>query len=134
VQVLDDLFHPFTAVAEVEPDLRGLLDGGLGGKTAQRGVGLECLVLGRAKVPDLHHDLMPRARNAPDRWLPPIQLGLWTEASSVSRPMRIGADCTYRPRVDSVLTTKEREYLATHQRGHLATIGPDGSPDVVPVG
>jgi pyridoxamine 5'-phosphate oxidase family protein len=32
------------------------------------------------------------------------------------------------------LTEKEREYLATHRLGRLATIGPDGRPDVVPVG
>jgi pyridoxamine 5'-phosphate oxidase family protein len=36
--------------------------------------------------------------------------------------------------MDSVLTGDEREYLATRQRGHLATTGPDGGPDVVPVG
>jgi pyridoxamine 5'-phosphate oxidase family protein len=36
--------------------------------------------------------------------------------------------------MDSMLTNREHEYLAVHQRGHLATIGPDGGPDVVPVG
>lgn len=33
-----------------------------------------------------------------------------------------------------MLTDVERDYLITHQRGQLATIGPDGGPDVVPVG
>jgi pyridoxamine 5'-phosphate oxidase family protein len=36
--------------------------------------------------------------------------------------------------MDSMLTEKERDYLAAHQLGRLATIGPDGGPDVVPVG
>jgi pyridoxamine 5'-phosphate oxidase family protein len=31
------------------------------------------------------------------------------------------------------LTAKESAYLAAHQLGRLATIGPDGSPHVVPV-
>ncbi|HEY7487206.1 MAG TPA: PPOX class F420-dependent oxidoreductase [Streptosporangiaceae bacterium] len=35
--------------------------------------------------------------------------------------------------MDSMLTGRERGYLATHRRGCLATIGPDGGPDVVPV-
>jgi pyridoxamine 5'-phosphate oxidase family protein len=35
--------------------------------------------------------------------------------------------------MDTVLTTTEREYLASCRRGCLATIGPDGGPDVVPV-
>jgi pyridoxamine 5'-phosphate oxidase family protein len=35
--------------------------------------------------------------------------------------------------MDTVLTTAEREYLASCRRGCLATIGPDGGPDVVPV-
>ena len=35
--------------------------------------------------------------------------------------------------MDTVLTTAEREYLATCRRGCLATIGSDGGPDVVPV-
>jgi pyridoxamine 5'-phosphate oxidase family protein len=35
--------------------------------------------------------------------------------------------------MDTVLTAEEREYLAACKRGHLATIGPDGGPDVVPV-
>ncbi|MEU6746410.1 PPOX class F420-dependent oxidoreductase [Spirillospora sp. NPDC046719] len=30
-------------------------------------------------------------------------------------------------------TKSEREYLAKHRRGHLATIGPDGAPQVKPV-
>jgi pyridoxamine 5'-phosphate oxidase family protein len=32
------------------------------------------------------------------------------------------------------LTDREREYLATQLTGRLATIGPDGTPQVVPVG
>jgi pyridoxamine 5'-phosphate oxidase family protein len=36
--------------------------------------------------------------------------------------------------VDSIFTEKERDYLAAHQLGRLATIGPDDGPDVVPVG
>jgi len=33
-----------------------------------------------------------------------------------------------------MFTEKEREYLATHELGRLATIGSDDGPDVVPVG
>ena len=36
--------------------------------------------------------------------------------------------------MDLVLSAAELAYLAAGQRGHLATIGPDGTPDVVPVG
>ena len=36
--------------------------------------------------------------------------------------------------MDSMFTEKEREYLAAHQLGRLATIGPDDGPHVVPVG
>jgi pyridoxamine 5'-phosphate oxidase family protein len=43
-------------------------------------------------------------------------------------------DREYPRRVDSTFTEKEREYLAAHQLGRLATIGPDDGPDVVPVG
>lgn len=32
------------------------------------------------------------------------------------------------------LTDKERDYLLGHHLGRLATLGPDGGPDVVPVG
>ena len=32
------------------------------------------------------------------------------------------------------LTDRERGYLVDHRLGRLATIGPDGGPDVVPVG
>jgi pyridoxamine 5'-phosphate oxidase family protein len=35
--------------------------------------------------------------------------------------------------MNTVLTAAEREYLAACHRGCLATIGPDGGPDVVPV-
>jgi pyridoxamine 5'-phosphate oxidase family protein len=36
--------------------------------------------------------------------------------------------------MDTMLTEKERDYLSSHRLGRLATIGPDGGPDVVPVG
>jgi pyridoxamine 5'-phosphate oxidase family protein len=35
--------------------------------------------------------------------------------------------------MDSTLTSRERDYLAGHRLGRLATVGPDGGPDVVPV-
>ena len=41
---------------------------------------------------------------------------------------------TYPHHMDSVFTEKERQYLAAHQLGRLATIGSDAGPDVVPVG
>jgi pyridoxamine 5'-phosphate oxidase family protein len=47
--------------------------------------------------------------------------------------MRRDAGGTYRPRMDTVLTAREHAYLAACRRGCLATIGPDGGPDVVPV-
>jgi pyridoxamine 5'-phosphate oxidase family protein len=47
--------------------------------------------------------------------------------------MRTCLGRTYGRRMNSTLTEKEREYLATHRLGRLATIGPDGGPDVVPV-
>jgi pyridoxamine 5'-phosphate oxidase family protein len=36
--------------------------------------------------------------------------------------------------MDSIFSEEERDYLAAHQLGRLATIGPDDGPDVVPVG
>ena len=52
---------------------------------------------------------------------------------SVFGPMRGGTGGAYRPGMDTVLTAAERGYLASGRRGCLATIGPDGGPDVVPV-
>lgn len=36
--------------------------------------------------------------------------------------------------MDRELTDRERDYLLGHRLGRLATLGPDGGPDVVPVG